>query len=107
MHRAETIDGLVLLREDASVYDLLDEYTHVWNDDAGRGAFLKSDRLAEKHKLLYEEAQRLGSSAHLSEADELMFHRLELLNMLRSGHFPQSLRPYFMDSQLLAALKAR
>ena len=63
---------------------LIDEYTHAWNNGAGRrGLFLDADSAGD-HLHLARIAIKEGT-AGLSLRDNVYFHELELRNYLQSG----------------------
>jgi hypothetical protein len=62
---------------------LIDEYAHIWNNVMGRGQHL-DEMLGPMHTHLGNEALRKGT-ANLLPSDNLLFHRLELKNLLESG----------------------
>jgi RHS repeat-associated protein len=77
-------------RKSLTQQQMIDEYSHLWNNVHGRGQNLAAAPLRDLHRNLGEVATRDGTKALGSR--ETLFHQLELANMLGAGH-----RPAFMQ----------
>ncbi|GDX93652.1 hypothetical protein LBMAG46_36610 [Planctomycetia bacterium] len=76
--------GVVYFRHrKISIGTLTDEFLHIWNRGK-KGNFLP-EQLAARHRELWAEVKRFGSTKALSQFDEDIYHHLELLNFLNSG----------------------
>jgi RHS repeat-associated protein len=64
---------------------LIDEYMHAWNQVWGRGTYLGQNAKLE-HLALERAIRELGNSSLLGPGRERVFHQLEALNFLNSGH---------------------
>jgi hypothetical protein len=61
---------------------LLDEYAHAFNNVHGKGTYLPEE-LALKHKGLFDDVRRVGSTDGLGKESNFLYHQLELQNYLQ------------------------